>query len=50
MYFPFSGRKQATMTGKRLAELHNNYDVIVSSTMTRAMETADLIAEELGFD
>ena len=47
-YMLFPGRRQAALTGKRLAALYDHYDVIINSTMTRATETADIIANELG--
>ena len=44
------GRQQATLTGKRLKALGLKLDKINRSSMTRAMETADLIAAELDAD
>ncbi|GMS83466.1 hypothetical protein PENTCL1PPCAC_5641 [Pristionchus entomophagus] len=44
------GREQATLVGKRLAELHEKrtkIDEVFMSTMTRATETANLILEQL---
>ncbi|XP_071502022.1 serine/threonine-protein phosphatase PGAM5, mitochondrial-like [Diadema antillarum] len=41
------GREQAELTGKRLKELGHPYTVLVSSTMARAKETADLIQAQL---
>lgn len=41
------GREQAALTGKRLKELGLEYDSIVCSNMSRAIETADLIKENL---
>jgi len=45
------GRRQLLLTGQRLRELscQNNfkYDKIIVSTMTRALESADIIAESL---
>jgi broad specificity phosphatase PhoE len=44
------GRQQAAATGRRLAELTENgakINRVVVSTMTRAMETADLMLEHL---
>ncbi|EZA54202.1 hypothetical protein DMN91_001386 [Ooceraea biroi] len=41
------GRKQAEATGKRLAELHLPYSLIVRSTMTRALETSRIIEKSL---
>lgn len=39
------GRRQAEMTGKRLASLGITFDLLVRSTMTRAQETGELIAK-----
>jgi len=41
------GRKQALVTGLRLKELNLKYNILLSSTMSRAMETADLVAQQL---
>ncbi|KAG7303345.1 hypothetical protein JYU34_011834 [Plutella xylostella] len=41
------GRKQADLTGQRLAKLGIKWDVLVRSTMTRAQETATIIAKHL---
>ncbi|GBP00700.1 hypothetical protein EVAR_76946_1 [Eumeta japonica] len=41
------GRKQADITGSRLASLDIKWDVLVRSTMTRARETAEIIAKHL---
>lgn len=41
------GREQADLVGKRLQELNLPYTSIVSSTMSRAIETADLISKYL---
>ncbi|XP_072748420.1 serine/threonine-protein phosphatase Pgam5, mitochondrial-like isoform X2 [Anoplolepis gracilipes] len=41
------GRKQAEVTGKRLAELNLPYSLIVRSTMTRALETSQIIEKSL---
>ncbi|KAL0114986.1 hypothetical protein PUN28_010508 [Cardiocondyla obscurior] len=41
------GRKQAEITGKRLAELNLPYSLIVRSTMTRALETSKIIEQSL---
>lgn len=46
----FSGRQQADLTGKRLASLNINWDLLVRSTMTRAQETAAIIAKHLPQD
>ena len=35
------------MTGKRLKDIGYDYDVMVNSTMTRAKETANIIAMSL---
>ncbi|XP_072934264.1 serine/threonine-protein phosphatase Pgam5, mitochondrial isoform X2 [Epargyreus clarus] len=44
------GRIQAELTGKRLAALDIKWDLLVRSTMTRAQETAKLIAKHLPKD
>ncbi|KAM3963925.1 phosphoglycerate mutase 5 isoform 2-T2 [Aphomia sociella] len=41
------GRIQADLTGQRLARLDIKWDLLVRSTMTRAQETAALIAKHL---
>ncbi|GFN84795.1 serine/threonine-protein phosphatase pgam5, mitochondrial [Plakobranchus ocellatus] len=41
------GRTQAELTGERLKELNLPYTSLVSSTMTRAMETANIIHKSL---
>lgn len=41
------GKKQAEATGKRLAELNLPYSLIVKSTMTRALETSQIIEKSL---
>ncbi|XP_075983500.1 serine/threonine-protein phosphatase Pgam5, mitochondrial-like isoform X2 [Anticarsia gemmatalis] len=41
------GRVQADLTGKRLASLGIKWDLLVRSTMTRAQETASIIARHL---
>ncbi|XP_013184215.2 serine/threonine-protein phosphatase Pgam5, mitochondrial isoform X2 [Amyelois transitella] len=41
------GRKQADLTGQRLACLDIKWDLLVRSTMTRAQETAAIIAKHL---
>ncbi|RUS85620.1 hypothetical protein EGW08_006632 [Elysia chlorotica] len=41
------GRSQAEMTGKRLKELNLPYSSLISSTMTRAKETAAIINKSL---
>lgn len=45
-YF-LSGQEQAELTGQRLRDLDLNYTRIVSSTMARAVETADIIHKYL---
>ncbi|XP_026495757.1 serine/threonine-protein phosphatase Pgam5, mitochondrial isoform X2 [Vanessa tameamea] len=44
------GRQQADLTGKRLADLDIKWDLLVRSTMTRAQETATIIAKHLPQD
>lgn len=44
------GRKQADLTGQRLACLDIKWDLLVRSTMTRAQETATLIQKHLPAD
>ncbi|XP_023938286.2 serine/threonine-protein phosphatase Pgam5, mitochondrial isoform X1 [Bicyclus anynana] len=44
------GRHQADLTGKRLALLDIKWDLLVSSTMARAQETAKIIAKHLPND
>lgn len=41
------GLEQAKCTGKRLESLGINFDSLISSTMTRAVETAELIQKQL---
>lgn len=41
------GREQASGTGQRLAQLGLPYTKIIQSSMTRAMETAELISNEI---
>ncbi|XP_041456139.1 serine/threonine-protein phosphatase PGAM5, mitochondrial-like isoform X1 [Lytechinus variegatus] len=41
------GREQAEMTGKRLKALNHPYTTIINSTMARAIETANIICEQL---
>ncbi|CAG0896840.1 unnamed protein product, partial [Cyprideis torosa] len=41
------GRDQACLIGARLQDLKYPYDILISSTMLRATETADLIAQYL---
>ncbi|XP_063896501.1 serine/threonine-protein phosphatase Pgam5, mitochondrial isoform X2 [Helicoverpa armigera] len=44
------GRLQADFTGQRLANLDIKWDLLVQSTMTRAQETANIIAKHLDKD
>lgn len=44
IWFVFAGREQASITGQRLAELNHPYSKIINSSMTRARETADIVA------
>lgn len=46
-YFYIQGRQQADLTGQRLANLNIKWDLLVRSTMTRAQETATIIAKHL---
>uniref|UniRef100_A0A0B6ZG88 Serine/threonine-protein phosphatase PGAM5, mitochondrial n=1 Tax=Arion vulgaris TaxID=1028688 RepID=A0A0B6ZG88_9EUPU len=41
------GRAQAELTGQRLKELDLPYTILISSTMTRALETAELVHKYL---
>jgi len=41
------GREQLELTGRRLREVGFEYDAIVSSTMTRAKESANIIIDQL---
>ncbi|BFZ19125.1 hypothetical protein BsWGS_22164 [Bradybaena similaris] len=41
------GRSQAEMTGQRLKDLDLPYSILISSTMTRAIETAEIINKYL---
>ncbi len=43
------GRQQCVRTGRRLKELGKRYDVIVHTGMKRTIESARIIADELGF-
>lgn len=45
-----AGRKQADLTGQRLANLNIKWDLLVKSTMTRAQETGSIIAQHLDKD
>lgn len=42
------GKDQATITGQRLKLLEKPWTKMVKSTMTRAQETAAIIANEIG--
>ncbi|HEY8444590.1 MAG TPA: histidine phosphatase family protein [Bacilli bacterium] len=44
-----TGKKQARMLGHYLLEHDNNWDIIISSPLARAYETAEIIKEELNF-
>ena len=46
-YLTELGRQQASSTGQRLAELNLPLNYLVSSTMTRAQQTAGLIRQSL---
>ncbi|ESO95389.1 hypothetical protein LOTGIDRAFT_203856 [Lottia gigantea] len=46
-YLTTLGRTQADLTGSRLKELDLPYTKLISSTMTRALETADIIHKHL---
>merc|ERR1719187_1052010 len=41
------GREQLILTGQRLREVGFEYDAVVSSTMTRARESAKIILDQL---
>merc|ERR1719186_877504 len=41
------GREQLILTGRRLREVGFEYDAVVSSTMTRARESAKIIIDQL---
>ncbi|XP_071790577.1 serine/threonine-protein phosphatase PGAM5, mitochondrial-like isoform X1 [Asterias amurensis] len=41
------GREQTDFTGKRLKDLNHPYTIMYNSTMARAKETADIIAQHL---
>ena len=45
--FFFQGREQAELTGLRLASLGLKFNKIVHSSMTRAVETTDIISKHL---
>ncbi|XP_064612954.1 serine/threonine-protein phosphatase PGAM5, mitochondrial-like [Liolophura sinensis] len=49
-YLTKLGREQAELTGLRLQALNKQYLKLVSSTMTRAVETADIILKSLPKD
>lgn len=44
------GRAQAVETGRRLAELNLGFEVLVSSPLSRALETAQIVGAELGLE
>ncbi|CAG2254351.1 PGAM5 [Mytilus edulis] len=46
-YLTELGKKQADLTGQRLKEMGHDYSVLVSSTMTRAKQTADIVAKSI---
>lgn len=43
------GREQSKRTGRSIAERGKTYDVIVTTGMKRTIETAKIVAEEIGF-
>ena len=43
------GKRDASLMGRRLAERDMFADVLISSPATRALRTAELIADELGY-
>lgn len=43
-----SGRADASRLGKLLSKLHKDADTVISSSLKRAVETADIIAGEMG--
>ena len=45
--FHLQGREQAELTGLRLASLGLKFNKIVHSSMTRAIETTDIISKHL---
>ena len=45
-----TGRQQAVETGQRLAELGLGFDVLVSSPLVRAAETAQIVGKQLGLE
>lgn len=48
-----NGKEQAKKTGKYLnkfRQIDSNFDVILSSPMDRAKQTAEIIAKEIGYD
>ncbi|HHU55556.1 MAG TPA: histidine phosphatase family protein [Acholeplasmataceae bacterium] len=45
-----NGKKQARMLGNYLKSHDNNWDVIISSPLDRAYETAEIIKDELKFN
>ncbi len=44
------GREQAVETGKELVRRGLSYDVLVSSPLSRALETAQMVGEQLGLE
>ncbi len=44
------GREQANLTGKKLLGLNVNFDLIISSPLSRALDTAKAIADQIGYD
>lgn len=44
------GRQQAVETGRRLRELDLDFDVLVASPLSRALETAQIVGKELGLE
>ena len=50
MHHVLAGKDQAHITGKRLKEFNKSYDNLIHSTMKRARETAEAIAERTGVD
>lgn len=44
------GREQAVETGNKLRELGLEFDVLVSSPLSRAYETAEIVGKQLGLD
>lgn len=44
------GKEQARAVGRHLAERDPDWDFILSSPLSRAIKTAEMIAEEIGYD